>query len=185
MPNHFLTVGLCGRDYARLEKQGLEDWSEDHFKTLEGANLCSLVERLPDELTTIVASKPRCRYRNKSSGEWLKDVNGPSKDFEQWERVELTNAEVESLVAKYGAADWYDWQLARWGTKWGTYDTKVHELGGDGSPVLIEFQSAWSPPSPEMMRRIDDYICETYCLKNIRWIGHDPYDDTPVDIEVA
>jgi hypothetical protein len=60
----------------------------------------------------------------------------------------------------------------------------VHELGGDGAPVLIKFQSAWGPPSPDMMRRITDHLAEVYCLTNITWIGHDPFDGSTVAIEV-
>jgi hypothetical protein len=72
-----------------------------------------------------------------------------------------------------------------WGLQWGTYDTKIHELGGDGSPILIEFQSAWGPPNPELMRKITDYLCKTYNLKEIAWIGHNPYDRSIGEIAVA
>lgn len=186
MPNHFLTVGLCGRDYARLEALGKEDYDEIDLQPLIGANLCELICKLPEELEGIVASNPKCRYRHKQTGEWSKDCNGPmGDDREQWERVELSNDQVAALEAKYGAADWYDWQSKEWGTKWGTYQLKVHEMGGDGSPLLIEFQTAWGPPTPEMMRKIDTYLCETYCLKNIKWIGHDPYDNDTLNIEIA
>lgn len=185
MPNHFLTVGLCGRDYKRLDALGKEDYDEIDLKTLEGANLCELLQKLPEELEGIVASNPKCRYRHKETGEWSKDCNGPAKDREQWAKVNLTDAEVAELEAKYGGADWFDWQSKHWGTKWGTYGTKVHELDGDGSPILIEFQTAWLPPNPKMMRKIDDYLCETYCLQNIRWIGHNPYDNSILDIEIA
>ena len=186
MPNHFLTVGLCGRDYNRLEAVGKEDYDEIDFEPLKGANLCELITKLPDELQGIVSSNPKCRYVHKATGEVSKDSNGPmGDDRDQWERVPLTDAEVAELVEKYGAADWYDWQGKNWGTKWGTYSLKVHELGGDGSPILIEFQTAWGPPTAEVMRGIDGYLCETYFLKNIKWFGHDPYDNNTIDIEIA
>ncbi len=187
MPNHFLVIGLCGRDYARLEAIGKDDIDEIDLKPLDGANLCEISDKLPEELEGIVSMNPLCRYRHKQTGEYLKDCNGPAmrEDRDQWERVDLTAMEINHLRAKYGAASWYEWQTNNWGTKWGTYRTKVSVLGGDGSPVLIEFQSAWGPPKPAMMRKIEKYLCETYCLKNIRWIGHDPYDNTTVDIEVA
>ncbi len=72
-----------------------------------------------------------------------------------------------------------------WGARWGTYETEYHELGGDGLPVLIEFQCAWNPPSPEAMRDIENYLKEAYCLKDIRWLFHEPYDNTIAPIEVA
>ena len=183
MPNHFLTVGLCGRDYERLEKLGKDDVD---LSPLVGVNLCELVSKLPGELEGIVASNPPCRYRHKETGEFSTDCNSPlGVGSENWERVDLTDEEVASLRDKYGAANWYEWQSANWGTKWGTYGLKVYKLGGDGKPWLIEFQTAWSPPSPWMMRMIDTYLCDTYCLKSIKWIGHEPYDSTTVDIELA
>jgi len=186
MPNHFVTIGLCGRDYKRLEAIGKEDYDEIDIKPMEGANFCELVCKLPEELEGIVATTPKCRYRNTETGEWSKDCNGPmGDDSEKYEKVELTASEVSKLEAKYGAADWFDWQSKNWGTKWGTYGTKVHELDGDGSTLLIEFQTAWGPPTPEMMRKIDTYLCETYCLKNIKWMGHDPYDNDTHLIEIA
>jgi hypothetical protein len=187
MPNHFLVIGLCGRDWERLEAIGRDDHDEIDLTPIEGVNLCEIIDKLPEELEGVVSMNPLCRYRHKHTGEYLKDCNGPMMldDREQWEQVILTESEINQLCAKYGAASWYEWQQNNWGTKWGTYNTTVHSLGGDGSPILIEFQSAWGPPKPEIMRKIDDFLCETYFLKNIRWIGHDPFDGSTVEIEIA
>jgi len=186
MPNHYLTVGLCAKDYKRLEEQGKEDFDAEHFKGLEGSNLCEIVLPLPDELSGIVATNPPCRYLNKVTGEWSKSCNGEhGEDAADWKRVDLSSDDIAKLVFKYGASNWFDWQTENWGTKWGTYDLKVHELGGDGAPILIEFESAWGPPNAEMMRKIDTYLCEKYCLKNIKWSGHNPYNNGTEDIEIA
>jgi|GEM_PF-1859359 len=45
-----------------------------------------------------------------------------------------------------GYADWYDWSVANWGTKWGTYDFEERERS-DGRYVF-KFESAWSFPTP-------------------------------------
>jgi hypothetical protein len=60
--------------------------------------------------------------------------------------------------------DWYDWAKENWGTKWGTYDAKAFELGGDGSPVLIKFQSAWGPP------KVLDKTCRQGEAMYRRWV---------------
>lgn len=186
MPNNFLTIGLCGRDYDLLDSLGKVSFEQLDWQKLNGANLCELICKLPKELESIAASNPRFRYRHKETGEWFGSCNGPPGiDREQWERVDLSNDEISALKAKYGAADWHEWQLKEWGTKWGTYGLKVHEIDIDGLPLLIEFKSAWGPPSPEMMRKIDTYLCTTYCLKNIKWIGHNPADGSTLDIEIA
>lgn len=188
MPNHFTTVGLCGRDYSRMEQRLLPNGEVDEvsFASLLDANLCDIIKPLPEELQCIVASNPPCRYVHKETGAINQDCNGVyGEDANQWKKVDLTEEEASVLLKKYNAVTWYEWQREQWGTKWGTYGTKVHELGGDVSPVLIEFQSAWGPPSAKMMRMIDDYLCKEYCLKNITWIGYDPCDGTTVEIEIA
>jgi hypothetical protein len=183
MPNHFLTVGLCARDWQRLEAKGLKDFD---LAPMNGVNFCSLLYPLPEDLLGIISTAVKCRYVHKTTGEVSKNCNGPPFDeISQWDQVPLTIDELAALEEKHGATDWYEWQSNNWGTKWGTYHTKAHELGGDGSPVLIEFQTAWGPPNAAMMRKIDDYICSEYCLSDIKWIGHNPSNGSTVVIQVA
>lgn len=182
MPNHYTTVCFCSGDWSKLEDAGKEDFD---FSDLQGVNLCRLVKPTPKELENIVAGGVPSRFRNKETGEWSQDCNPPSDEMEKFERVELTEEEVAELKVKYGHADWYDWQIANWGTKWGTYGTQVQELCGDGCPVLISFQSAWGPPGLAMLRKIEQYLSENYFLRNYLWSGHNPYDGSvsPLVIE--
>ena len=62
------------------------------------------------------------------------------------EQAEL-EAKSAANLEKYGFANWYDFNVAKWGTKW--------EIGGNGDQAEIEddglsfsapFESAWSPP---------------------------------------
>lgn len=57
---------------------------------------------------------------------------------------------VEFNRKKYGAADWYDWKNANWGTKWDASDAILSsELGNDSEyQVAYSFQTAWAPPIP-------------------------------------
>ncbi len=48
-----------------------------------------------------------------------------------------------SNIEKYGYANWYDWRIANWGTKWNAYETFV-----DWDAHQIFFQTAWSAPEP-------------------------------------
>jgi hypothetical protein len=45
---------------------------------------------------------------------------------------------------KYGATDWYDWQVSNWGTKWDFPLERVERT--DPNTVECAFDSAWSPP---------------------------------------
>lgn len=54
----------------------------------------------------------------------------------------------ESNREKHGFADWYEWQIARWGTKWDFgrgKDEDAMKPAKDGS-VQVNFETAWSPP---------------------------------------
>lgn len=61
----------------------------------------------------------------------LKGISSPNRD------------NPAEMIAKYGFADWYDWQLANWGTKWDIQaDLQLTSLYEAES----SFDSAWSPP---------------------------------------
>lgn len=62
------------------------------------------------------------------------------------------------MIELYGAADWYDFQVKNWGTKWDIeariiYDNSANALGYQSHTVpemrvvKMEFDSAWAPPT--------------------------------------
>lgn len=179
MPNHVLTIGLFARDYERLEALGKE---EHDFSGLAEKNLCEVVRPMPGALQGIVATSPKTWWRHKETGAmWVEDCNGPPPDkIGEYHEEKMSKDSERDLISLHGAASWYEWCPENWGTKWGTYEQKVHELGGDGRPVLIEFQSAWSQPSPKVMQLITKHIEETYALRNGKWLTHNP-DDGEID----
>jgi hypothetical protein len=63
------------------------------------------------------------------------------------EQAEL-EAKSKANLEKYGYANWYDFNVANWGTKWeigGNGD--VAEIEDDGLSFSATFESAWSPPT--------------------------------------
>jgi len=63
----------------------------------------------------------------------------------------LTRELSNDYEAKFGADNWYDWQIRNWGTKWNAYDqieTDVDEL---------EFNTAWSTPLNAMVHLSKKY----------------------------
>lgn len=60
----------------------------------------------------------------------------------------------DSLIAgkqameETGYSDWYEWNCAKWGTKWNACDSVVHN-----SPKRLKFSfsTAWGPPTPVMV----------------------------------
>jgi len=72
----------------------------------------------------------------------------------------ITQAEAERRAAEYGALNWYDWQLANWGTKWNAYECELvleptasqydHLRNADDPEewgFVVRFDTAWAPPS--------------------------------------
>lgn len=52
---------------------------------------------------------------------------------------------AKEMIEKYGAADWYNWNVENWGTKWDVDSADV-VLEDDNSMVSLWFDTAWSPP---------------------------------------
>jgi hypothetical protein len=63
-------------------------------------------------------------------------------------KAEEIRKKNEDNIAKYGHKDWYDWQYAVWGTKWGDCDTHLEkpvEMSNGSWEVTGSFQTAWGP----------------------------------------
>lgn len=60
------------------------------------------------------------------------------------EQRELERKSAEN-VEKYGYANWYDYQVAKWGTKWDVDPYEPATLNGNS--ITFGFDSAWSPPT--------------------------------------
>jgi len=56
-------------------------------------------------------------------------------------------AKAKKLSKKYGASNWYDWHILRWGTKWNCDGARIED-GVDDKNITIGFETAWSPPLP-------------------------------------
>lgn len=52
----------------------------------------------------------------------------------------------EAERKEHGANNWYDWNVANWGTKWGAYS--VRYITGDANKIVLQFDTAWASPLP-------------------------------------
>lgn len=52
----------------------------------------------------------------------------------------------QEMINKYGFADWYDFRVAKWGTKWNASDVEMSLVSP--TEVTFSFNTAWSPPIP-------------------------------------
>lgn len=63
---------------------------------------------------------------------------------------------------------WSDWNRANWGTKWNGYSTKIEPL--DGDLCRLEFETAWSHPTPVMEALAAKFPGETI---GVEWADED------------
>ena len=71
----------------------------------------------------------------------------------------ITQAKYDEFILKYGYADWYDWSIFNWGTKWNAYDVTEWSVNenGDNSSATIYYETAWSPATALWMKVSQDY----------------------------
>ena len=62
-------------------------------------------------------------------------------------------AQMARNIKQYGYKDWYDWNVANWGTKWDFSFDSVERI--DNNTVSASFDSAWSPPTTAYEKLID------------------------------
>ena len=61
-------------------------------------------------------------------------------------------------IKEHGYADWYDWQVNNWGTKWdiGPLNMEI-EIIDNEHRIYVDFGSAWSPPIGAMRKLFEKY----------------------------
>lgn len=64
------------------------------------------------------------------------------------EQVRLFTPEEGVALADIGYANWYDWSVEHWGTKWNASRVRVEEGAIAAGAVEIMFETAWAAPVP-------------------------------------
>ena len=72
----------------------------------------------------------------------LKDTTSPNQ------------SNADELRAQYGYADWYDWCVNEWGTKWDVGDGQGIQTWDDHQ-LVVYFDSAWAPPIAAYEKLLD------------------------------
>lgn len=114
--------------------------------------------------------------------ESLHIVAGRVGDDNDPKQIALESQE-KANIEQHGYATWYDFCVARWGTKWDiTDECGSAELADGANDVTITFESAWSPPTGVYEAMVEQgysvraYYYEpgmAYC--GIWWDGDDNY----------
>lgn len=146
MPNHVTNIlTIKGTpDQVRTVRDAISQESKDADIFIDFEKIVPM----PNELLGIhsgIVTIDDVRYDNwrevsKTTGDVILGSDVRVRD--DIKMVGLTHEEIRALKKKYGAADWYNWNIAQWGTKWNAYDQV------DISPNSFSFNTAWSTPSP-------------------------------------
>lgn len=81
--------------------------------------------------------------------EWVNDGTWTQEKYDEEvaENNKLREAQLAN-IAKYGHKDWYEWQYAEWGTKWGDCHTDIQDvliMDNGTASVFITFDTPWGP----------------------------------------
>ena len=63
-----------------------------------------------------------------------------------------TNKQIKELNDRYGIVDWYEWNIANWGTKWNAQPDQSYVEWFDDNTLLITIHTAWETPKPWLER---------------------------------
>jgi len=75
-----------------------------------------------------------------------KDLTDTVAGFKGEDQREAHEAQQKANVEKHGYANWYDFCVNEWGTKWDVGGDGQADVSDDGKDLFTTFDSAWSPP---------------------------------------
>lgn len=90
----------------------------------------------------------------------------------------------DSLRAKYGSENWYDWCNRNWGTKW---DACHSGMGETPRMTVYRFDTAWGPPL-DFIEKFVTKILKDYKGLTVRWeysLEGEPGDWVLVDDKIV
>lgn len=84
-------------------------------------------------------------YKGEDTGS-INFLNLVAPPDEHWEAYNC--GPVSTEMAQTNRYNWYDWNVANWGTKWNASDGDGWEFTTDvvGTAARVQFSTAWSPP---------------------------------------
>lgn len=109
----------------------MPNWCKNNLRIVSnGQKVLEILEMLKDEKGRMtfmkVAPQP----------EELRNTISPVPD-------DVPIKERERLREKYGADNWYEWNIKNWGCKWDASDSVFYEKDGYN---MVTFTTAWDPP---------------------------------------
>jgi hypothetical protein len=112
------------------------------------------VDVSPSELLAVALSGKMLEVNTILTYPWVKEAGIETvEELQKFLREKDSRYEDEGRkrrdnLDKHGYGSWYDWAIAKWGTKWDVSctDLDYQDLGNGQSTATYTFESAWSPP---------------------------------------
>ena len=86
---------------------------------------------------------------------------------------ERVAAREEANREKFGFADWYEWSVNNWGTKWDISSDDSEPTKQDDNSIMLSFNTAWSPPVGfyEKMTELGFEVTAFYLEEGMGFVG--------------
>jgi hypothetical protein len=112
--------------------------------TREGVNnfITAITTEVEGEAKIDLTAPYPCPEELQIASRFLSADDGTDDD----EETKMLRQQYAANKEKYGSANWYDWQIDNWGTKWQP-DVEEYYLSNDGKNLHMNFDSAWAPPT--------------------------------------
>ena len=153
MPNHtsnLLTIDTDNREIASQIKEWVKSVKDGEVSLFDFNKVISLPVGLhgsssPSIIMTQdeIDRKKIKRDEDIKKNPWMKEWLG--------EEIGITQEEYDRRMLDYQVANWYDWCVKNWGTKWNAYGV------GKWKGNEISFQTAWCPPVPVISKMSEIY----------------------------
>jgi hypothetical protein len=159
MPNHTTSSVVIIGDPAQVRE--VHDIINDGDGNVTFDKLIPMPEELAGTKSPleIVDTQEEADAKNAELAEKFKDTPIMQSTF-----YVISRAEYARRVQEYGSADWYDWAIKHWGTKWNAYETTHLELVDAEAQLELQFDTAWSMPSPVFEKLAKDYGVKVYVV---------------------
>jgi len=106
----------------------------------------------------------------------VETMSGFHGDPEEQKKLEEKSA---ANVKEFGYANWYDWNIGNWGTKWDV-DAEVDDVSSINEQVIFSFESAWAPPQRAISAIAEKFnkltIRHSYLEEGVGFVGYDLYE---------
>lgn len=114
---------------------------------------------MPEDLHLVSGTGDELFYWVDENGEPQKPPRFNEQDTTILTKYELTQEEKDELKELHGQNNWYDWNIANYGSKWPDCYTDVRNLNHD-KQLYFAFESAWAPLVTLAQRISADYKCK-------------------------